>query len=156
PDPAGAAPASDRAAPRHRAGLLRRVDAVGDRYAAGRAAGNGEDPSAARAGATAQPLGGRAAPRDMTHDEIQELAAVYDLGGLDGDDGARFEALLTSRDHEAVAAVRDFEATLVALAREAPEVPPPSVKAALMRRIDAEAQEAAPGLTVAPSRPRRS
>jgi len=91
----------------------------------------------------------------MNHDEIRELAAVYALGGLDGEDRSRFEALLASGDPEATAALGEFEATLVALAKESPEAPPPSVKAALSHRIAAAAATAAPAAVVTPLRPRR-
>jgi anti-sigma-K factor RskA len=73
----------------------------------------------------------------MTREEIGELAAAYALGGLEGADRARFEALLQTGDPEAVAALRDFERTLADLAAAAPETPPPAVKAALMERIAA-------------------
>jgi anti-sigma-K factor RskA len=71
----------------------------------------------------------------MNRDEIGELAAAYALGGLEGEDLARFEALLRAGDADAVRAVRDSEDTLVGLAAAAPEPPPPAVKAALMARI---------------------
>jgi hypothetical protein len=61
----------------------------------------------------------------MTREEIRDLAAGYALGGLDGDDRGRFEALLRAGDREAVAALRDFEATLVELAAESAAPPPP-------------------------------
>jgi anti-sigma-K factor RskA len=70
-------------------------------------------------------------------DEIRELAAVYALGALDGEDLARFEALLEAGDDEAAAALREFEASLVALAAESAEAPPASVKAALMDGVGA-------------------
>jgi len=73
----------------------------------------------------------------MNRDEIGELAAAYALGGLEGEDLARFEALLRAGDADAVRAVRDSEDTLVGLAVAAPEPPPPAVKAALMARIAA-------------------
>ena len=73
----------------------------------------------------------------MNRDEIGELAAAYALGGLEGEDLARFEALLRAGDADAVRAVRDSEDTLVGLAAAAPEPPPPAVKAALMARVAA-------------------
>ena len=73
----------------------------------------------------------------MNRDENGELAAAYALGGLEADDRARFESLLRTGDPDAVAALRDFEDTLADLAAEAPEPPPPAVKAALMERIAA-------------------
>jgi len=73
----------------------------------------------------------------MNRDEIGELAAAYALGGLEGEDLARFEALLRAGDADAARALRDSEDTLVGLAAAAPEPPPPAVKAALMARIAA-------------------
>lgn len=92
----------------------------------------------------------------MNREEIRELAAVYALGGLDGDDRARFEALLGAGDAEATAALRDFEATLVELAAESAEAAPPSVKAALMERIAAEGRAESPSAIGTPFRWRRA
>ena len=74
----------------------------------------------------------------MNRDEIAELAAGYALGALDGEDHARFEALLAAVDAEALAALGDFEGAVTGLAAETTETPPPAVKAALMARIDAQ------------------
>ncbi len=90
----------------------------------------------------------------MNHEEIRELAAVYALGELDGDDRARFEALLRAGDAEATAALRSFEITLGGLAAESVEAPPPSVNAALMERITTEGR-AQPEASVRPTRQRR-
>jgi anti-sigma-K factor RskA len=68
----------------------------------------------------------------MNRDEIGELAAAYALGGLEAEDRARFETLLRAGDAEAVAALREFEATLADLAGAAPEPPPAAVKTALI------------------------
>ncbi len=92
----------------------------------------------------------------MNHEEIRELAAMYALGGLDGEDRARFEALLRSRDPGATAALSEFESSLVSLAAEPAEAPPPSVKAALMARIAAESREEPPPAVVRPFRARRA
>ena len=73
----------------------------------------------------------------MNRDEIGELAAAYALGGLEGEDLTRFEALLEAGDPDAVRALRECGDTLVGLAAAAPEPPPPAVKAALMERIAA-------------------
>jgi anti-sigma-K factor RskA len=78
----------------------------------------------------------------MNRDEIGELAAAYALGGLEGAERARFEALLQADDHDAVTALRDFEDTLAGLAAAAPETPPSGVKAALMERIAAADERA--------------
>ena len=91
----------------------------------------------------------------MNHEEIRDLAAMYALGGLDGEDRARFEGLLRSGDPDAAAALKEFESPLVSMAAESAETPPPSVKAALMSRIAAESdRQAAPGV-VTPLRRRR-
>src|SRR5437773_11690932 len=92
----------------------------------------------------------------MNREEIRELAAVYALGGLDGEERARFDALLQSGDAEATAALRDFERTLADLAAESTETPPPSVKARLMERIAAEGRGELPGALVTPFRWRRA
>jgi anti-sigma-K factor RskA len=83
-------------------------------------------------------------------EEIRELAAVYALGGLDGEDRARFEALLAAGDPEARAALRDFEGTLVQMAATAAETPPPRVKAALMERIRTETRPAPVRMPIGP------
>ncbi len=74
----------------------------------------------------------------MNRDEISELAALYALGGLEGEDRARFEALLEAGDADALASVREFEDTLTTLAAAVPVAPPPGAKVALMARIEAE------------------
>jgi len=83
-------------------------------------------------------------------DEVRELAAVYALGGLDGEDRARFERLLGAGDREATAALHDFEAILAELASESAEAPPAGVKAALMDRIAAEERARASAVPVRP------
>jgi anti-sigma-K factor RskA len=89
----------------------------------------------------------------MNHDEVVELAAAYALGALDGEERARFEALLTAGDVGARAALRDFESTVATLAAEAAESPPPAVKSALLARIDAE-ERSRGSVTRVPSMPR--
>ncbi len=91
----------------------------------------------------------------MNREEIRDLAAVYALGGLDGEDRARFEALLRAGDADATTALHEFETTLVGLAAESAEAPPPSVKAAVLERVAAEGR-AAPSAAVKPFRPRRA
>src|SRR5262249_50593609 len=86
-----------------------------------------------------------------THDGIAELAAVYALGALDGPELERFEALLRASDEDALRLLREFEETLVALAREEQVTSvPDAVRAALLTRIAASGP-AAPGLPAAPS-----
>src|SRR5262245_7303084 len=91
----------------------------------------------------------------MTRDEIVELAAVYALGALDGEDRAVFEALLQSDDPVARAALRGHEETLGALAAELAEAPPASVKSALMARIAAAPGPDTARLPIGLARPRR-
>jgi anti-sigma-K factor RskA len=81
----------------------------------------------------------------MNRDEIGELASAYALGGLEGEERARFEALVETGDPDALRALREAEETLAGLAAALPEPPPAAVKDALMERI-----AAAP----APARPR--
>ena len=96
----------------------------------------------------------------MNRDEIRELAAVYALGGLEGEDRARFEALLQAGDPDAANAVRDFQGTLLELAAATTEPPPAGVKQALMERIGAQTRvqpspsisAVRPGLAAAPAR----
>ena len=87
----------------------------------------------------------------MNGEEIRELAAVYVLGGLDGEDRARFERLLDAGDGEAVAALAEFEATLMDLTAGAQQTPAPAVREALMARIGGE--EAARLAVARPVRP---
>jgi anti-sigma-K factor RskA len=91
----------------------------------------------------------------MNHEEIRDLAAMYALGGLDGDDRVRFESLLRSGDADATAALREFESSLVSLAADSAEAPPASVKTALMSRIAGETGRQPPPAAVTPLRPRR-
>jgi anti-sigma-K factor RskA len=95
----------------------------------------------------------------MRREELHELAAGYALGSLEGEDRARFEALLRGGDADARRALRQFEETLTRAAAEGAAPPPAEVKAALMARIAAApAPRAADGARVAPlaGRPRRS
>ncbi len=92
---------------------------------------------------------------EIRGDELRELAAGYALGSLDGEDRARFEALLRAGDREARRELRQFEETLVRAAAERPEAPPPEVKAALLTRIAATPRAAAgDGARVVPLAPR--
>ena len=92
----------------------------------------------------------------MNHEDIRDLAAMYAVGGLDGEDRVRFESLLRSGDPDATAALKEFESSLVSLATESAEAPPPSVKAALMSRIAAEADRQPSPAVATPQRPRRA
>ena len=86
----------------------------------------------------------------MNRDEILDLAAGYALGNLESEDHARFEALLRAGDPAAVAGLRDLQSGVVVLAEGLREVPPPSVKQALMERIAADV----PTLRPVPAAPR--
>jgi anti-sigma-K factor RskA len=91
----------------------------------------------------------------MNREEMAELAAVYALGALDGPDRERFEALLGSGDEDALAAVRQFEETLVALVGELQAPGPAHVRAAVLSRVAATPRvSGAPGLASGQERPR--
>jgi anti-sigma-K factor RskA len=91
----------------------------------------------------------------MNRDEIRELAAAYVLGALEGEDRARFQALLDSGHPEARAALSEYEETLAGVALGLAEPPPPGVKAALMQRIAAEGGAARSAPRPAAGEPRR-
>ncbi len=78
----------------------------------------------------------------MNREELSELAAGYVLNALEGEDRARFEALLDAGDQGAHAALRDFAAALAAVGASATEAPPPGVKAELLARIQRESPAA--------------
>jgi anti-sigma-K factor RskA len=83
----------------------------------------------------------------MTHDEFDDLAPVYAVGALDGEDRVRFESHLAAGCAACETSLRDTAETLAGLAREAPRaIPPAHVKETLVRRV----AESAP-----PSRHRR-
>lgn len=86
----------------------------------------------------------------MTAEEIRELAAVYALGGLGGEDRERFEALLRAADPEALRALREFQGTVPELAGAATVAPPAGAKQALLARIAAAARaQVSPSIGVA-------
>jgi anti-sigma-K factor RskA len=86
-------------------------------------------------------------------EEIRDLAAVYALGGLDGEERVLFETLLRAGDPEAASAVRDFQATLLELAAASSEPPPEGVKWALLERIGAQTR-VQPSPSIAAVKPR--
>jgi len=88
-------------------------------------------------------------------DEIRDLAALYALGGLDGEDLVRFESLLAAGDEAATEALRSFEATLVDLAAETAEAAPAGARAAVMSRVAGAARPAVAPIGPAPAASRR-
>ncbi|WP_350348771.1 anti-sigma factor [Agromyces sp. G08B096] len=90
-------------------------------------------------------------PDQAPGDDLRELAPLYALGALDGDDLARFErALATSPDLRAD--VESFRAAAAGLGEALPPAAPPAgVKASVFARLDQLEQEpAAPRPTAAP------
>jgi anti-sigma-K factor RskA len=84
----------------------------------------------------------------MTHEEFDDLAPVYAVGALDGEDRVRFESHLATGCATCEASLRDTAEVLAGLAREEPRaIPPAHVKETLVRRVT----ESAP-----PSRGRRA
>jgi len=72
----------------------------------------------------------------MSHDEFAQLASVYAVGALDGEDRVRFESHLAAGCAACEASLRDTAETLAGLAREEPRaIPPAHVKEALLRRV---------------------
>jgi anti-sigma-K factor RskA len=71
-----------------------------------------------------------------SHETLEELAAVYAVGGLDGDDLIQFEAHLAEGCDQCARVLRDSSEALalVALA-ETRVMPPARVKAALLTRV---------------------
>jgi anti-sigma-K factor RskA len=71
----------------------------------------------------------------VSHEPYETLAAVYVVGALDGDDLAQFEAHLPDCAI-CQAAVRDAQDVLArAVLTAPPQVPPPDVRHALVRRV---------------------
>jgi anti-sigma-K factor RskA len=74
----------------------------------------------------------------MNHEPFDTLAATYALGALDGDERAQFERHLAGGCDICEETLRESAETLAALARTEPSaIPPPGVKDALLRRIEA-------------------
>lgn len=68
-------------------------------------------------------------------DEIRELAALYSLGVLEGDDARRFQQFL-AEDERAAVWLASFEQAASALTFLAPpQTPPPSLKDKVLQRI---------------------
>lgn len=74
----------------------------------------------------------------MNHAEHEDRAAACALGALDGSELAAFESHLAAGCARCESALHESRETLAALAREVPRaVPPPEVKATLLRRLGA-------------------
>jgi anti-sigma-K factor RskA len=74
-----------------------------------------------------------------SHETFDELAAVYTVGALDGDDLVRFEAHLAEGCERCAQTLRESEEALARIAlASAPAVPPPAVKASLQQRVAAD------------------
>src|SRR4029450_9198651 len=109
----------------HRARVLCRPDADGDRRAAQTAPRHGED---------ADPPRPRASPRGgegelMNHEPYDPLAATHAVGALDGQERVDFERHLAGGCDVCETTLRESGETLAALARSVPPmVPAPAVE----------------------------
>jgi anti-sigma-K factor RskA len=92
----------------------------------------------------------------MNREEIRELAALYALGALEGEDLARFEALVRSHDRDATLALAEFDTALLALSAESSDAPPASARSALLERVAAAPRVAPAPTPLRPARVRRS
>jgi anti-sigma-K factor RskA len=73
-----------------------------------------------------------------THETFEELAAVYAVGALDGDDLVRFETHLAEGCERCAALLRDAREALLRMAQAGPPAAPPAaVRAALLGRVEA-------------------
>ncbi len=76
----------------------------------------------------------------MTHEPFDSQAAAYALGALDSEERMDFERHLATGCASCQAFLRDSGEALAAHAAQLPPMaPPPGVRAALLRRIDADA-----------------
>jgi hypothetical protein len=75
------------------------------------------------------------------HETYDELAAVYAVGALDGEDLVRFEAHLAEGCERCTVALRESQEALARMVlAETPMVPPAEVKAALLGRVAADGE----------------
>jgi anti-sigma-K factor RskA len=73
-----------------------------------------------------------------SHETFDDLAAVYAVGALDGDDLRRFEAHMAEGCERCALTLREsHEALARAALAGTPAIPPPAVKVALLRRVAA-------------------
>ncbi len=76
----------------------------------------------------------------MSHEPFDAQAAAYALGALENEERVEFERHLAAGCASCQTFLRDSGEALATLAAELPPVvPPPGVRAALLRRIDADA-----------------
>ena len=71
----------------------------------------------------------------MNHEPFDELAAVYAVGALDGEDLVRFEAHLRGGCTACEAIVRESQEALAGAAGNPAAIPPAHVRDALLRRV---------------------
>jgi anti-sigma-K factor RskA len=91
-----------------------------------------------------------------SHETFDELAAVYAVGALDGDDLTVFEAHLAEGCPRCAATLRESSDALGRLAMSGtPAVPPPEVKVSLMARAAAARGGVRAGCRGRPPRRRR-
>jgi anti-sigma factor RsiW len=77
----------------------------------------------------------------MSHETFDEQVAAYALDALDAGERAAFEAHLAAGCARCESALRESREALAAVALDEPAaVPPPDVKAALLRRVAADAR----------------
>jgi hypothetical protein len=78
------------------------------------------------------------------HEAFEELAAVYAVGALDGDDLTRFEAHLAQGCERCAQTLVEAHEALARMAlADVPAIPPAEVKAALLARVAADARRPA-------------
>jgi anti-sigma-K factor RskA len=83
----------------------------------------------------------------MTHEPFDTQAAAYALGALDADERSEFERHLATGCDQCQAMLRESAETLAALAAQLPPaIPPPDVRPALLRRIEADAVRRQPAV----------
>jgi anti-sigma-K factor RskA len=80
------------------------------------------------------------------HEPFDELAAVYAVGALDGEDLARFRAHLRTGCAGCERVVREYQETLVSAAAELEVIPPAHLKRALLARLPGRPAAARPRL----------
>jgi len=89
----------------------------------------------------------------MNHDAWLELADVYALGALEGEELTQFEAHLATGCALCPARLRETREALTALPTSLPPVPPPpALRARVLERVDAERPPAAAHAPLRPSR----